>query len=127
MSLLSILRSGVKQVNTITKSLQADISYRRCLSIDYRGKKTLDSPVILKALVDWSEASVRSSTGELTVSRAQVTFLDITALTNATAGKGIDDNDEIVLPDGTTGPILDLRGFIDAGTTNPLATLVLLG
>jgi len=53
--------------------------------------------------------------------------LDIAALVAATNGAGIDDHDVIVLPDGTTGPILDMSGFIDAGTGHPIATEVFLG
>ncbi len=63
----------------------------------------------------------------MSVSRASVLFLDIAALVTATGGAGIDDNDIITLPDGTTGPILNLAGFTDAGTGHPVATEVFLG
>lgn len=127
MSLLDVLRQGVKIADTVTKPLQATVQFYRMIRIDGRGTKTYAAPVPLLAIVDWKQKQLRTQAGVLSVSRASVTFLDIAALTAATAGNGIDDSDKIVLPDGTTGPILDMSGFIDAGTTLPLATEVFLG
>ena len=127
MSLLDVLRSGVRIADQVTKPLQASVSFARYLSTDAYGTKTYAAPRTLKAIVDWKQRQVRTSTGVLSVSRASVIFLDIVALVAATGGDGVDDNDVITLPDGTTGPILDMSGFIDAGTTHPLATEVYLG
>jgi hypothetical protein len=81
----------------------------------------------MRAIVDWKQKQLRLATGQLSVSRASVAFLDIAALVAATGGEGVDDNDLIVLPDGTTGPIIDMSGFIDAGTGHPVMTEVWLG
>jgi hypothetical protein len=127
MSLLDVVRAGVKVANTVTTPLQATVSYQRDLGNDEFGTRTLGSVVKLKAIVDWKQRQVRTITGLLSVSRASVLFLDVAALSAATAGQGIDENDVITLPDGTTGPILDMSGFIDAGTGQPVATEVFLG
>lgn len=127
MALLDILRTGVKIANTVTKSVQAEVTFERYLSSTGEGEKTYASAVLLRAIVDWKQKQVRTTTGVLSVSRAMVMFLDVDALKAATAGNGVDDHDRITLPDGTTGPILDMSGFIDAGTKLPLATEVYIG
>lgn len=132
MSLLDVVRSGVAIADGVTKPLQATVSFRHYVSSDAYGTKVYAPDVALpalqlKALVDWKQKQVRTMDGVLSVSRAMVMFLDIAALVAATGGEGVDDNDVIVLPDGTTGPILDMSGFIDAGTGHPVATEVWLG
>lgn len=127
MSLLDVLRSGVKVADGITKPLQTSVSYKRYLNEGASGDKVYAPSVKLRAIVDWKQKQVRTMTGVLSVTRAVVTLLDVAAVKAATAGQGIDDNDLFILPDGTTGPILDMSGFIDAGTGHPLATEVMLG
>jgi hypothetical protein len=126
-ALLDILRTGVKIADAQTKSVQCDVQLRRFTKGSGTGVKDYGSPITLKAIVDWKQKQVRTMSGVLSISRATVLFLDITALRAATNGEGIDDDDEITLPDGTTGPILDMGGFVDAGTKIPLATTVFLG
>lgn len=127
MSLLDVVRAGVKVANGVTKPLQPTVTFRRLIGIDGEGTRTYASNVSLRAIVDWKQKGLRTPTGELSVSRASVAFLDVAALMAATDGKGVDDGDIIILPDGTTGPILDLSGFIDAGTGMPVMTEVWLG
>lgn len=132
MSLLDVLRTGVKIADDITKPLQATVSYYRYDTEDGYGGKTYvpdreSNGIQLRAIVDWNRKQVRLQSGILSVTRATVTLLDVAAIAAATNGEGIDDNDVFVLPDGTTGPILDMSGFIDPGTGQPIATEVLLG
>lgn len=127
MSLLDVLRSGVRIADGVTKPLQAIVTLERYSGEDSYGTKTYTGVVKLRAIVDWKQKQVRTQTGILSVSRASVMFIDAAALKKATNNEGIDDNDRITLPDGTTGPILDMSGFIDAGTKLPLATEVYIG
>lgn len=127
MSLLDVLRTGVAIANSVTKPLQATVIFRRAGVRNAVGKITFDDPIPMKAIVDWKQKQLRTPEGVLSVSRASITFLDINEMVAATAGAGISDNDKITLPDGTTGPILDMAGFIDAGTGHPIATEVFLG
>ena len=127
MSLLDVVRSAVAIANQVTAPLQATVTFQRFLSTDWQGSSTYATAVDLKAIVDWRQKQLRTSTGILSVSRASVMFIDIAALVAATDGNGVDDLDIITLPDGTTGPILDMSGFIDAGTGQPIATEVYLG
>lgn len=127
MALIDIVRTGVKIANSVTDSLQSTVSFERCTGTDGFGAKTYAAAVSLKAIVDWKQQQVRTPEGQLTVTRASVLFLDTAALVTATGGNGVSDEDRITLADGTTGPILDMAGFIDAGTTKPVATEVFLG
>jgi len=128
MSLLDVLRTGVAIANKVTKPVQAKVKFERAVvSSDGYGTISYPTAVYLDAIVDWKQKQVRTASGVLSVSRASVTFVDIAQLKTATNSTGIDDNDKITLPDGTTGPILDMAGFIDAGTGIPLATEVFIG
>lgn len=128
MSLLDAVRAGVKVADGVTKPLQPSVTFERAVAdpTGY-GSWTFPSSVPLKAIVDWKQKQLRTAEGVLSVSRASVLFLDIVALVAVTGGEGISDHDRITLPDGTTGPILDMAGFIDAGTGHPIATEVFLG
>jgi hypothetical protein len=126
-SLLDVLRSGVAIADKILKPLEADVSLERYIGTDGYGSDAWAPAVTMKAICDWKQEQVRTLAGSLTVSRVVVTFIDIKEMVEKTNGEGISDQDKITLPDGTTGPILDMAGFIDAGTGKPLATDVYLG
>ena len=53
------------------------------------------------------------------MSQAEVTFLD--------PGVVVNELDIIILPDGTSGPIINSAGFVDAQTGHPILTQVYLG
>ena len=128
MSLLDIVRKGVKIADQQTKSLQANVTfYKAVKDTSGYGDWIFPTSVKLRAIVDWKQKQLRTPEGVLSVSRASITFLDVAAVASATGGEGINDQDRIVLPDGTTGPILDMAGFIDAGTGQPVATEVFIG
>lgn len=127
MSLLDVLRSGVKTIDQVTKPLQSTVTLERFTRDPSGYNPKFGPPIPMKAIVDWRQRQVRTPTGVLSVSRAMVMFVDIKEMEAATGGAGLDDNDRITLPDGTTGPILDMAGFIDPGTGHPIATEVYIG
>ncbi len=127
MSILDVLRSGVAIADKVTKPWQAIVIYRRELSADAAGMRTFAADVPLHALVDYKAVQVRTKDGVLSATRATITLLDVAEVTLATGGQGIGNNDQFILPDGDTGPTLDLAGFVDAGTGHPIATTVMLG
>lgn len=128
MSLLDVLRSGVEIINQVTKPLQATVQYARAQPLADAYTTIPDTGAVpLRAIVDWTQVQVRTRDGVLSTSRAVIMLLDIAEVVAATGGEGIDDADTFTLPDGTTGPILDMKGFIDAGTGHPIATEIYLG
>ena len=127
MSLLSAVRAGVAVADKVTRPLQSKVSYRRWIGQDGNGDATFAAAVELRAVVDWTSRRVRTITGLDTVSRAVITFLDVEALSAATGGAGISENDSLMMQDGSTGPVLDISGFVSPETGNPIATEVVLG
>lgn len=126
MSILNALRAGVKVANKVTRPLQATVTYVRETGTGPYGP-TYAAPVQLHAIVDFKAVMVRTVSGELTATRAIITLLDIAEVVAATGGNGIGNNDVFTLPDGDTGPTLDISGFVDAGTGHPVATEVMMG
>jgi hypothetical protein len=127
-SILNALRAGVKTANKVTRNgkMQAVVMYSRETGQDAYGP-TFAAAVPLHALVDFKAKQVRTASGELTATRAVLTLLDTAEIIAATGGNGIGNNDVFVLPDGDTGPTLDISGFVDAGTGHPVATEVMMG
>jgi len=128
MSLLNVLRSAVKVADTITKSVQATVTFRHCTDANTagRGVPSYDAPVPLLAIIDKKQKMVRTPSGQIIASTATLTFLDVAAVAAVTGGVGIKVNDKITLDDGSSPPILNVGGFVDAGTDQPLATTVWL-
>ena len=126
-SLLDVVRSGVAIANTVTAPLQGTVTYQRYVSADGYGAKTYATATSLAAIVEEKQRQVRSASGVLVSSKSSALFLDIGALSTATLGNGISTEDLLTLPDGTTGPILAMDGFVDAGTGHLIATQVYLG
>ncbi len=128
MSLLDVLRSGIKVADKVTKPLQAIVMYSRETGPSTSGYGGAYAPAVpLHAIIDYRAVQVRTKDGVLSATRATITLLNIDEVVAATGGLGIGNNDVFVLPDGDTGPTLDLSGFIDAGTGNPIATTVMMG
>lgn len=128
MGLLDILRSGIKIADKVTKDLQATVTYQRAVApTDGYGTFTYPTSVSLRAIVDYRARPVRGNDGVMTVTHATIDLLDVEALAAATADEGVGPHDKFILPDGSTGPVLDVAGFVDRGTGKPIATTVMLG
>lgn len=107
--------------------MQPKVQYLREIGSDAYGTRLFASPIPLDAIVDFKAVMVRTKDGVLTATRATIELIDINQLVKATNGEGIGNNDQFILPDGDTGPTLDIGGFVDAGTGHPIATTVMLG
>lgn len=127
MSLLNVVRQAVKVADEVTKPLQDTVTFQRCTGTDAYGQRTYASAVPLRANVDWKLMNIPTAAGIISASRPFIMFTDITALMAATANQGVSDFDKITLSNGTTGPIANIAGFIDAQTGKPYATEVVLG
>lgn len=126
MGLLNIVRLIPKIANKVTRDLQPVVMYARKTSNGAYGP-VFAAAIPLHAIVDYKTTQVRTKDGTLTATRSVLTLLDINEVVAATSGLGIDNDDVFTLPDGDTGPILDIDGFVDAGTGHPIATTVMLG
>lgn len=132
MGLLNIIESAVRTANNVTLDLQSDIKFRKYIGQDLTGEKTYSpasnvDPITLRCIVEDKQKIVKTPSGELSQSNTTLTFLDVAKLLSATNGDGIKEDDMIILPNGETGDILSVGGFINRNTKIPVATEVYLG
>jgi hypothetical protein len=127
-SLLDTIRAGIQTANTVTKPLQGTVQHAAWIGQDGFGADTWAAPVSRAALVDLTRKLRATQNGRLVMTVASITFLDVLSANGASGRtEPIDDRDKITLPDGTTGPIVSVGGFMDALTGRPLLNEVLLG
>ena len=114
MALDSVLRNGIKTIDKITKSLQAEVSYQPWKSQTEFGKATFGSVKKLKAVVEYNRQLRKTESGEMVMTMASVLFVQpLTPVGGAGRTEPIDPRDKIVMPDGRTGPIVYSKGFTD--------------
>lgn len=112
-----IVRSGVALANSFTSSLQPTVQHHSWLGFDGEND-VYNPPETIPALVTIKTVLTTTSAGQVVESRASVLFLK---------PRLIKTQDKIILPDGSTGPILDIQGIIDPNTNMPYAPKVYLG
>lgn len=128
MSLLSALNAGVKAAHNVLNKgkLECTVSYKRATTNTGSGIGEA-AAVELKAVVDYRTGQNRVDGGIVRPVRATILLLDVAAVAVATNGRGIQSNDVFILPDGSTGPILGIDGFMPLGSGELIATTVSLG
>lgn len=128
MALDGIIRSVVGIANTVTDSLQVTVTLQQWLGSDGFGASSYDDPISLKCLLDVRQQERRLPSGQMVMTKAVLQFLEPIA-PNGAAGRlePIDPRDIITLPDGTTGPIVDMEGMVDPTTNRPYFQRVWLG
>lgn len=115
---MSLLGPLLELADGITNSLglQADVTHN-VLTGSPSGSGAKNFTVVSrKAIVEKKRKLVRVLGGEEVMSQASVTFLSPVVI-------GL--HDEIILPDGTTGPILATAGFMDDTNANILTEIFL--
>lgn len=131
MGLATTLRNAVAVASRVTGGsggVQCDVTHEAWTGRDGYGKPTYASGKTRKAIVERTQRMIRTTGGNDVLSRARITFLDIIKANGATGRtEPIDPRDRFTLPDGTTGPVLDVIGVIDPSTERPFAHEVLLG
>jgi hypothetical protein len=132
MSLVDTIANAVAIADTVTHDLQDQtVVIIPWTGEDVFGTTTYDDPFPAAALVELSSKPSFSASGQLIETKANVTFLRPVPPTAALAGQTrtnpIDPRDIIILPDGTTGPIIRIGGFVNAQTHRPYMSEVTLG
>jgi len=120
MGLDTTVRSGVKIIDTVTKSLQCKVQHKAWKGADTYGTPQYASAVLRDAIVEQQQQQRKLPDGQYVMTKAQVMFI-FPVPPNGAAGRvePVDPRDIITLPDGTTGPILNISGFMDKGTGRP--------
>lgn len=128
MSLDAIVRAGLATAKKITADLQVDVTHAAWTGVDGYALPTFASAITRKAIVERRQRIIRTTSGETVMSRATVLFLE-PIKKNGASGRTepIDPRDVITLPDGTTGPIVDVNGLMDPTTDRPYYAEVFIG
>lgn len=128
MSLDAIVREGVAIAKTVTNSLQAMVTHKQWIRFDAHGRPVYDEPVLRQALVEKQHRLVRGTDGREVMVSTYLAFLEPIAAHGAVGRhEPIDERDQFILPDQSTGPIVVSKGLIDASTGAPYLTEVWLG
>jgi hypothetical protein len=117
---MSLIGQLVALGNQLTQSLgaAATVTYIAAATTDGAGKEIAPSvPRQRPAIVNKSQKVIKTASGELVMSTAYVAFLDPAP---------VSEYDKIILPDGSTGPILQVTAFFD-GSNGPILSEVYLG
>lgn len=138
MSLADVVRNAVGVAQGATRSLQGLVRHEKWLGDDGLGGSTYgnadpqynasgvltlaaDTPGafdLWPGVIEWKNETVGTQQGAIAVTRSIVTFLE---------PHDIDLRDRFVLPDGDTGPVLDLGGLVDPETGRAFSPVVKLG
>lgn len=130
MGLDDTVRSAVAVANSVTRDLQEEVLHYPWIYQTQLGENKYDpqSPISRKGIVQQFIREIRMADGRFMSVKAKITFLeDIPA--NGAEGRvePIDNRDKIVLADGTTGPIVEVKGLRDPGRANAFLLEVFLG
>lgn len=128
MSFATSLRSGLKIIATQTRSIQGVVKHHAWIGQDQFGNETYAFPVDRKAIITVREQDRPGQMGQVTRTTAHLLLLDPVE-PNGTTGRlePVDTRDKIVLPDGSTAPIVETNGLIDPDSTRPFFMEVWLG
>lgn len=128
MALDTLIRRGVATADRLTASLQPEVTHEAWTGQSVSGAATYAAGVNRSALIEQKQRLHRAGNGREVVTKAKITILRPVA-PNGAAGRTepIDARDRFTLPDGSTGPIVDIEGFTDAGTGLPYFAEVWLG
>ena len=128
MSLNKLIAQGVAIARDVTSSLQADVLHQAWTRSGSNGQPVLADAVARKAIVSYSRTRVKNNESEQVMQSASVMFLDVIAANGATGRREpVDPRDKITLPDGYTGPIVNIKGPVDPDTDAPYFVEVGLG
>ena len=123
-----LVRQAMTLADDLTETLQVNVTHEAWIDDDGNGDPVFATAVARPALVQYSRLMRRDEKGFDVLQHAQVTFIQLPE-SNGTPGRRepVDPRDQITLPDGYTGPILNVKGLVDPETNRPYFLEVSLG
>lgn len=118
---MGLIEIAVGIANNVTKNLglQASVLHQFCPTESGAGSRNLGAPVARDAIVVLKQQMVKNPDGQMVMAQARITLLDPTVQVTLL--------DKFTLPDGTSGPVLAIEGFVSQGADRPALTQVWLG
>jgi len=128
MGLDSIIRNSVSIADSVTKSLQVNVSHYAWTGSGIYGEPTYGPEIVRPAVVEYAQRLRKTGDGQEIMQKASILFIGpITADGAVDRREPIDPRDKIILPNGHTGPILSVEGVVDPSTNSPYTIEVILG
>ena len=128
MDLSYLIRTGIQLASSVTRSTQVPVVHHPWTGQDVEGAATYGDPVTRYAVVEYKTKQFPTGSAQLQLVRAVIFFMDQIEANGAEGRiEPLDTRDKLVLPDGTTGPILSVDGVADPSTTHPYYYAVSLG
>jgi len=129
MGLADVIRSGVAVINSVTSDLQVTVQHYAWTGNNDDGESTYDTVVNLSAIVQYGKSITLVKEGrELIIKGTSVTVVGpITDNGASNRQEPVDPRDRLVLPDGTSGTIVDIKGVADPSTSAQYIYEVFLG
>lgn len=129
MGLDRLVRSVVKIADKVTGSLQDNVTHHPWIGQNQHGEAVYGEGVSISCLIEYKQVLRRQPNKQDVISNAQLCVL--TPMTeNGAAGRRepVDPRDKFVLPDGTTGWVVDYSGGLeDPSTAYPYLHKIYLG
>lgn len=124
----NILKSGIKIVKDLMPDMQSQVTIYPWLGKDVHGDDTYGDPITLPCVVDLTNRVVYQGAQQVMVF-ATLDFLGDVQPNGAPGRREpIDPFDKIVLPNGSTGPIVSTPdGVMNPGTNRGFKQSVMLG
>ena len=124
-----LIRTGVALADTLTGSLQDNVTHEAWTGRDGpTGDDTWAAGVSRQAIVSRKSRRHMSSTGQELLTSAKILFPRPIAANGASGRvEPIDGRDIITLSDGFTGPVVDVEAIMDPDTNAGYYTTVWLG
>jgi hypothetical protein len=130
MALINALRAGVKIAGKTFDSVKLSVTYHAWIGQTAAGDANYKT-VKLRAIVEQKLSRVKTVSGQEVPVQASLTFLDALPSFRAETGHArvnpVDPRDIVVLPDGTTGPLVSSSAPVDPGTNAGLVTQAWMG
>jgi len=128
MGLGDLVRSGLQIADQVTQDLQPEVLHEAWIGQDGYGNAAYAAAVARPAIVEQRLHQRVTSSGRLVLVQAYVAFIRPIPPNGAAGRKEpVDPRDRLTLPDGSTGPIVDQSGLVDASTTRPFYAEVWIG
>ena len=129
MPLDKVLRKGVETLSGVISDLKVLVKHEPWAGSSNSGQPAFsETAFYIPAVVSYQRRLVRDPTGNEVQQHAVITITDPLP-SQGTVGRRepIDPRDKLTLPDGHTGPILDIKGVVDPDTDKPYVLEISLG
>lgn len=114
-----LVRNLVAVADTLTAPLQATVAWSAFTGQDHGGNPTYATAVNVQCVIEQKLEQRTLADGRIVSTRAKLTF---------PRSFNVDARDKLVLPDGSSSPIVDLQGVTDPDAAGlPYAQEVYLG